>query len=210
MTNSSNLNTRNYIFINKEEHGLLNVEKSGGLILRTWLDRPLGLAGKVVLRSEDVFKPDTQLVNFDRPLLTIPSLAIHMDREVNKEGKLTDEEFDLIKSHPIIGSDMLKDITIKPHLYYGARWHHERYDGRGYPDGLKGEEIPIEARIISVADAYDAMTSVRRYRKELPPEKVRQELIDGRGTQFDPKIVGVMLELIAERKRVGHPRKGEW
>lgn len=74
--------------INKEEHGLLNVEKYGGLILRTWLDRPLGLAGKVVLRSEDVFKPDTQLVNFDRPLLTIPSLAIHMDREVNKEGKL--------------------------------------------------------------------------------------------------------------------------
>ena len=81
------------------------------------------------------------------------------DSIINKEGKLTDEEFNLIKSHPIIGSDMLKDITIKPHLYYGARWHHERYDGKGYPDNLYGDDIPIEAQIISIVDTFDALVS---------------------------------------------------
>jgi putative two-component system response regulator len=80
----------------------------------------------------------------------------------------------------------------------GARWHHERYDGKGYPDGLKGEEIPEYARIICVADAYDAMTSKRSYRDSMPQAKVRDEIKKGRGSQFDPKIADVFLTIMDE------------
>ena len=79
---------------------------------------------------------------------------------------------------------------------YGARWHHERYDGRGYPDGLSGEDIPVYARIIAVADAYDAMTSNRSYRSVMPQEKVREEILRSKGTQLDPVIADFMIELI--------------
>ena len=78
----------------------------------------------------------------------------------------------------------------------GARWHHERYDGRGYPDGLAGEDIPEWARIIGVADAYDAMTSRRSYRDVLPQEVVREEIEKGKGTQFDPVVADAMLAMI--------------
>ena len=90
------------------------------------------------------------------------------DAVINKPGKLTDEEFEKIKNHPVMGARILKSIKEMPRLVTGARWHHERYDGRGYPDGLKGTDIPEEARIISVADAYDAMTSYRSYREPMP------------------------------------------
>jgi putative two-component system response regulator len=85
-----------------------------------------------------------------------------------------------------------------PKLVTGARWHHERYDGRGYPDGLKGTDIPEEARIIGVADAYDAMTSNRSYRDSMPQEKVREQIESGKGTQFDPKFADIMLQMIDE------------
>ena len=122
------------------------------------------------------------------------------DNIINKKGELTDEEFRIIKTHPQIGADVLKNITEMPTLYYGARWHHERYDGTGYPDGLKGRDIPIEARIISVADAYDAMTSKRSYRDALPQEAVRQEIVNAKGTQMDPAIADIMLEMIDSDK----------
>ena len=83
-----------------------------------------------------------------------------------------------------------------PTLATGARWHHERYDGKGYPDGIGGEDIPEEARIIAVADSYDAMTSRRSYRDALPQEKVRDELVKGKGTQFDPIFADIMLGLM--------------
>ena len=92
----------------------------------------------------------------------------------------------------------LKNITEFPKLVTGARWHHERYDGKGYPDGLCGEEIPMEARIIAVADAYDAMSSRRSYRDELPQSQVRLEVEKGKGTQFDPKFAEIMLHMIDE------------
>ena len=85
-----------------------------------------------------------------------------------------------------------------PGLATGARWHHERYDGSGYPDGLRGSEIPEEARIICVADSYDAMTSRRSYSTVMPQEKVRAEIERCKGSQFDPKIADVMLEIIDE------------
>ena len=120
------------------------------------------------------------------------------DSVINKPGKLTAEEYDQIKAHPVMGDRILKKIKEKPRLAIGARWHHERYDGTGYPDGLSGAEIPEEARIIAVADAYDAMTSYRSYRGILTQETVRQEIEDGKGTQFDPTFADIMLQIIAD------------
>ena len=120
------------------------------------------------------------------------------DEIINKPGKLTDEEFAVIKSHPAIGYDILKNMTEIENIEYGARWHHEKYDGSGYPDGIKGEEIPEYARIIAVADAYDAMASNRSYRKAMPQTVIREELIKGKGRQFDPVLADIMVQLIDE------------
>lgn len=122
------------------------------------------------------------------------------DEIINKRSKLSDEEYNKIKEHPVIGSDILKNISEIPGIAIGARWHHERYDGKGYPDGLVGEDIPEVARIIGVADAYDAMTSNRSYRDLMPQNKVRSEIENGKGTQFDPVIAMKMLEIIDEDK----------
>lgn len=115
---------------------------------------------------------------------------------INKEGRLTDDEFAAIKAHPVIGKQILSSISRSPYLSIGANYHHERYDGRGYPEGLKGDDIPEIARIIAVADAYDAMTSRRSYRDPLPQPIVREEIVKGTGTQFDPKFAKIMLHLI--------------
>ncbi|SEG05658.1 putative two-component system response regulator [Butyrivibrio sp. Su6] len=120
------------------------------------------------------------------------------DAVINKPGKLTDEEFEIIKTHPGRGARILQNIEEMPKLAIGARWHHERYDGKGYPDGLSGEEIPEEARIIAVADAYDAMTSNRSYRGIIPQDVVKGEFEKGLGTQFDPRFAAIMLEIISE------------
>ena len=118
------------------------------------------------------------------------------DSIITKEGRLTDEEFAAIKKHPVIGKQILFGISISPYLCIGANYHHERYDGKGYPEGLKGEDIPESARIIAVADAYDAMTSRRSYRDPLPQHIVREEIAKGLGTQFDPEFGRLMLHLI--------------
>ncbi len=115
---------------------------------------------------------------------------------INKKGKLNEAEYDVIKGHPVIGNQILSSISRSPYLSIGAHYHHERYDGRGYPDRLKGEDVPALARIIAVADAYDAMTSKRSYRDPIPQQRVREELVKGLGTQFDPEFAKVMLRLI--------------
>ena len=117
---------------------------------------------------------------------------------INKPARLTDEEFAQIKQHPAMGYDILKTITELPALATGARWHHERYDGRGYPDGKAGEDIPLIARIICVADSYDAMTSNRSYSKIREQDKVRAEIERCSGSQFDPHIADKMLQLMDE------------
>ena len=117
---------------------------------------------------------------------------------INKPGKLTDEEYDQIKLHPVTSYHILKDIYEDKQISMGAKFHHERYDGNGYPNGLKGNNIPEMARIIGVADTYDAMTSNRSYRKALPQDIVRSEIEKGKGTQFDPQIADVMLTMIDE------------
>ena len=119
---------------------------------------------------------------------------------INKTGKLTPEEFDEIKKHTIIGWDILKTMDELPWLSTGARWHHERFDGKGYPDGLAGKDIPEEARILCLADSYDAMTSKRSYSSPRSQEEVRAEIVRCMGTQFDPDIAKYMLEMIDEDK----------
>ncbi len=124
---------------------------------------------------------------------------IGIPREIiNKPSRLTDEEYEVIKTHPAIGGGILEQITEIPDIAVGARWHHERFDGKGYPDRLQGEEIPELARIIGVADAYDAMTSKRSYRDVLPQEVVLAEVEKGSGSQFDPAIAKLMVELMKE------------
>ena len=117
---------------------------------------------------------------------------------LNKKGKLEPDEYDVIKTHPFMGYQILASITEYPYLSLGAHYHHERYDGKGYPDHLKGEDIPEIARIISVADAYDAMSSNRSYRSAIPQQFIREEIVKGEGTQFDPAIAKIMLNLIDE------------
>lgn len=118
------------------------------------------------------------------------------DTILNKPTRLTDEEFAAIKSHTVMGADILKDITLLDHLVDIARNHHERYDGKGYPDGLVGEEIPLSARIVCVADSYDAMRSRRIYRNALPDEEIRRELLDNCSTQFDPQISRMFVDML--------------
>ena len=115
---------------------------------------------------------------------------------INKPGKLTDKEYEIIKQHTAKGAQILGRISKFPYLSLGAYYHHERCDGKGYPKGLNGEEIPEIARIIGVADAYDAMTSIRSYRDPIPQDKVREEIVTGMGTQFDPKYARLMIHMI--------------
>ncbi len=115
---------------------------------------------------------------------------------INCPTKLTDAQYDVIKTHPVLGYDILAEIKSRPDLSIGARWHHERFDGKGYPDRKNGDSIPLYARIIAVADSYDAMTSNRSYRKLLPQETVRSEIEKNSGTQFDPEVAKCMLAII--------------
>ena len=117
------------------------------------------------------------------------------DTILNKPTRLTDEEFAAIKSHTVMGADILKDITLLDHLVDIARNHHERYDGKGYPDGLVGDEIPISAQVVSVADVYDALASERVYKKAVPHEKVLEMILHGECGQFNPILIECLQEI---------------
>lgn len=118
------------------------------------------------------------------------------DNVLNKPARLTDEEYEIMKSHVVRGAKILENFTLVKNVSDGALYHHERYDGRGYVNGLKGKEIPLNARIIGIADAFDAMTANRVYRKKLDFDFVLEELKKGRGTQFDPEITDILIDLI--------------
>jgi len=117
---------------------------------------------------------------------------------LNKKEKLTDEEWEVIKKHPVIGEDILKPILFTKDMLSIVRAHHERYDGTGYPDKLKGDDIHIFSSILSVADAYDAMTSHRAYRRALSKKSAIEELKANSGTQFNPKVVEAFLKILDE------------
>lgn len=120
------------------------------------------------------------------------------DWVLNKPTRLTDEEFAIIKKHPVTGGEILKGLKMLPHVEEGALYHHERYDGRGYPYGLKGEDIPLCARIIGIADSFDAMTSNRIYRGKQPSEYVISEFERCAGTQFDPELAMIFVQMLRE------------
>ncbi len=146
-------------------------------------------------------------MNWSEERMAVLELAGHLhdvgkigvpDAVLNKPGKLTVEEFELMKSHPEIGEQIIRGIDFLEALVPYVLYHHERYDGKGYPKGLSGEAIPIEGRLLAVSDTFDAMTSSRPYRKQLDPERAIEEIKRCSGTQFDPNIVGVFLEMWRE------------
>lgn len=145
--------------------------------------------GKSQKEQEDIYRAG---LLHDMGKLRIPAEII------NKPGKLTDEEYNIIKIHPAAGYHILRNISEDSSIAIAARYHHERYDGKGYPNGLSGENIPEIARIIGVADAYDAMTSNRSYRNALPQDVVRAEIERYKGIQFDAEVADIMLQLIDE------------
>ena len=116
-----------------------------------------------------------------------------------KPGKLTSAEWEIIRSHPLRGKEILEPLSFLEEALPSIYHHHERYDGQGYPDGLKGKEIPLGARILTVTDSYDAMNSDRPYRKRLSEEKCIAELNKSAGSQFDPQIVEVFLRILKDR-----------
>ncbi len=142
---------------------------------------------------------DQQIVYYAGLLHDVGKIRVPVE-VINKPGRLTDEEFDQIRIHPVSGYHILQGIHEDARIGYGAKYHHERYDGKGYPNGIEGNDIPRISRIIAVADAYDAMASDRSYRSVLPQDTVRNEILKGKGTQFDPEIADVMLQIIDEDK----------
>jgi HD-GYP domain-containing protein (c-di-GMP phosphodiesterase class II)/HAMP domain-containing protein len=121
---------------------------------------------------------------------------------INKNSKLSDSEYETMKTHPARGAEIIEPARFLREKVPLIRYHHERYDGKGYPEGLKGNEIPLMARIVCVADSYDAMTSKRAYRDTMPRQEARNELIRCSGTQFDPRIVNAFLEVLEDDKKI--------
>ena len=144
---------------------------------------------------------DIALISTASALHDIGKMSID-DAILNKPGRLTPEEFEIMKTHTTIGADMLLELgshhagnALMEYAYQIARWHHERWDGKGYPDGLKGDEIPIAAQVVSVADVYDALTSVRVYKDAIPHEEAIQMILDGKCGAFNPLLLDCLLEV---------------
>ena len=149
----------------------------------------VALAKRLQLPEEEVRTLRQEAMLHDIGKIGVP------DAVLNKPGRLTDEEFGIIKSHATIGGDILSRSSGMEGAMEVARYHHERFGGGGYPTGLNDGEIPLHARIVTIADTYDAMRSDRIYRKGLSPERIREELVGGSGTQFDPDLLAVFLEM---------------
>jgi len=154
-----------------------------------------------VALAQDLHLSDRDIENIEYTALLhdIGKIGID-DRILSKSSELSNEEFKKIKEHPIIGANIIEPVDFLKNSYEAIYHHHERYNGGGYPDGLKAKDIPLCARIIGVADAYDAMGSDRPYRKKLSKEKILKEFTEQSGKQFDPQIVNALM-LILKRER---------
>ena len=148
-----------------------------------------------IARVMEWSEKDLNTLNLSALLHDVGKIGIP-ERVLLKPGKLTAEEYEVMKQHPVIGAEIIKHLKNAASIIGGIRHHHERWDGMGYPDGLKGEGIPLMARIIQMADSYDAMTSHRPYRKGLTQEEVTLEIERCKGSQFDPKIADVFMNLL--------------
>ncbi|HIE51807.1 MAG TPA: GAF domain-containing protein [Armatimonadetes bacterium] len=156
----------------------------------------------LIARELGLPEGDLEVVRYGGLLHDVGKIGIR-DEILLKPGRLTEEEFQIMKSHPVRGADIISPVRQLQRILPALRYHHERYTVDGYPEGLHGEDIPLIARIIGVADTYDAMTTNRPYRKALPREIALQELIRNRGVQFDPQIVDAFLRCVA-RGEVDH------
>jgi diguanylate cyclase (GGDEF)-like protein len=159
----------------------------------------VALAEAIGLSPEEVSKVSIAALLHDIGKIGIP------DEVLSKRGKLNGEDWEAIKSHPRLGASIVGNIPNLVPCVSSILYHHERWDGGGYPEGLKGEEIPLEARILAIADSFEAMTSARLYRPALSLEEVVKELRQGAGIQFDPKLVEVFISII----EAGLPEKQE-
>ena len=151
---------------------------------------------------------DLEAIRFVTPLHDIGKIGIE-DGILRKPGPLTPEEFDVMKTHTTLGAKILEDIPDLHRALSIVRSHHERWDGHGYPDGLAGEDIPLLARIVAVADSFDAMTFDTPYRRGIPIEEAFAELEKQQGEQFDPHVVSAFLQVrekVAEEMQRGRSR----
>ena len=154
------------------------------------------IASEMGCRTEEV-----DIINFAGRLHDIGKIGV-TDKVLLKPGKLTKEEFDMIKKHPLIGANIIGHLDMWDRERDIIKYHHERFDGTGYPEGLKGDKIPFLARILSVADAFDAMASDRAYRKKMKTEKIMEIIDEGSGTQFDPEVVKAFQKLYKQGKLI--------
>ena len=160
------------------------------------LNRLAQSGGKYKLSNRDIFLISTAAALHDLGKLDVD------DRILNKPGKLTAEEYEQVKKHTVYGAKMVEDMTdyadepLIKYLYEICRWHHERYDGNGYPDGLKGEEIPISAQVVSLVDAYDALTSERVYKAAYSKEKALKMILDGECGAFNPLLIECFKDVV--------------
>lgn len=145
---------------------------------------------------------ELEIIEYAAMLHDIGKIAVS-DVILLKPGRLNDEEWAVVKKHPAVSSDILSSLKLLHAELPAVRHHHERFDGKGYPDGLKGEVIPLYARILALADAYDAMTSARPYREALSKEDAIREIEKGKGSQFDPRLADIFLELIRGKNNRG-------
>jgi len=150
----------------------------------------VALAQELNLSDQDI-----ENIEYTALLHDIGKIGI-ADNILGKESKLTNKEFDKIKEHTIMGANIIEPVDFLKNSYKAIYHHHERYNGDGYPDGLKSEDIPLSARIIAVADAYDAMNSDRPYRKKLTKDKILKELKGQSGKQFDPEVVKALISVL--------------
>ncbi len=145
-------------------------------------------------KAMDCSTEEQDIINVAGMLHDIGKIGIR-DEILLKPGRLNNEEFDIIKQHPVIGAEIMDNLGLWHREKMIVRGHHERFDGTGYPDGLKGRDIPLLARILSVADVYDAIASDRAYRKRMGESSILQIMYDGAGTQFDPDIIDIFRKL---------------
>jgi len=173
-------------------------------------DRVKGMSLRLAL-SLGLTEDKMEILEYGALLHDIGKIGIN-DGILQKEGPLTPEEFQLIQEHPLIGVKIVEGVEFFEDMIPMIRHHHERFDGNGYPDGLIGEAIPLEARIIAISDAFDAMTSLRPHRPLMPFEDVLVEMERGKGRQFDPKILEVFLgeEIYKFRGKTLQPPSYKW
>lgn len=148
-----------------------------------------------IARRMDFSEQDLRTLRIAGQIHDIGKIGVP-DATLNKPGRLTDEEYEIIKTHMTIGPKLVEGLDFLKEATPIAFAHHERWDGKGYPHGLAGEDIPLGGRVMAVADAYDAMTSARPYRKGMPQEKAMQILREGAGSQWDAHIVEVFLKIL--------------